>query len=68
MTHPPCKHPDPPEKCLLCDKEPVASINCVGACQKHLDDVFQEAAVPMSMLLMAATEAFGEGTEVSVDG
>jgi hypothetical protein len=64
----PCSHPDPPEKCLLCNEPAIASINCVGACQEHLDDVFQEAAVPLTRLLMAATAAFGDDTEVEVDG
>jgi hypothetical protein len=61
-----CSHPDPPEQCLICLAPVVASINCVGACEEHLDDVFREAAMPITRLLEAANEAFGPGTSADV--
>jgi hypothetical protein len=63
----PCSHPNPPELCLLCDKEAVASINCVGACVEHLDAVFQQAAAPLTRLLMAANAVFAADAEADAD-
>jgi hypothetical protein len=57
-----CDHPPAPETCSRCDKDVVVSINDVGACGDHIDEVFGEAAVPLGMILMAASESFGEGT------
>jgi len=56
-----CTHPDAPETCSRCEQPVVVSINEIGACADHVDEIFGEAAVPLGMLLMAATEAF-DGT------
>jgi len=55
-----CHHPPPPEHCKFCGStEVVVSVDDVGACYTHIDDVFEEAAVPLTALLAAAAEAFG---------
>jgi hypothetical protein len=35
-------------------------VDDVGACYTHIDDVFEQAAVPLHALLAAAAEAFGD--------
>jgi hypothetical protein len=57
-----CEHPPAPTTCSRCDQDVVVSINDVGACADHVDEVFGEAAVPLGLILIAATEAFGEET------
>jgi hypothetical protein len=61
-----CRHPDPPEECRVCGAPVVASINNVGACAEHLEEVFDEVAVPLTRLLAAAAEAFGPGATADV--
>ncbi len=61
-----CEHGPAPETCARCGKDVVVSINDVGACADPVDEVFGEAAVPLGMILMAASEAFGEGTTLDV--
>jgi hypothetical protein len=55
-----CNHPDPPKTCEWCGQPVVVSVNDRGACTDHLDDVFEEQGTALGMLLIAATEAFGE--------
>jgi hypothetical protein len=53
-----CTH-TPPETCAFCGSiEVVVSVDDVGACLAHIDDVFEQAAVPLKTLLAAAIEAF----------
>jgi hypothetical protein len=54
-------HHTPPEQCAFCGStEVVVSVDDVGACHAHIDDVFEQAAAPLRMLLAAAVEAFGD--------
>jgi hypothetical protein len=58
-----CTH-TPPETCAFCGSiEVVVSVDDVGACLAHIDDVFEQAAVPLKTLLAAAIEAFGNTEE-----
>lgn len=60
-----CHHPPPPTECKYCGSpEVVVSVSNVGSCRDHIDNVFEEAAVPLNLLLAAAADAFGEKEEI----
>jgi primosomal protein N' len=59
-----CHHPSPPTNCRFCGStEVVVSVDGVGSCYTHIDDIFEEAAMPLMTLLTAAIEAFGDQEE-----
>jgi hypothetical protein len=62
-----CSHPDPPEHCAWCGQAVVVSVDGTGACSDHIDVAFGDAATALSAILIAATEAFGEGTTSEVE-
>lgn len=54
-------HPTMPTKCEWCDQHPVVAVGERGACADHVDEVFGEMGEALGLMLIAATEAFGEG-------
>jgi hypothetical protein len=56
-----CCH-QPPQTCAYCGDPVVVSVDRIGACAAHIDHVFADVAGPLTALLAAAIEAFGDGT------